>query len=119
MNVNVKASFALTQLLYPTMKARGGGAVVYISSTAGSYAGKYKDYFGYSLSKASLDNLAKFVSPELGEANITVNSVIAGLFHTEFAKGVRIYIQGFTIGLIQSYLNCTVYMHNACKLYEI
>ena len=39
MNVNVKSAFHLTQLVTPSMKEQGGGSIVYISSTAGSYPG--------------------------------------------------------------------------------
>ncbi|MEI5528346.1 SDR family NAD(P)-dependent oxidoreductase, partial [Streptomyces brasiliscabiei] len=36
MDVNVKAPFELSKLVYPIMKARGGGSVINISSIAGN-----------------------------------------------------------------------------------
>ena len=39
MNVNVKSAMFLTQKCTASMKSRGGGAVVYISSSAGTYRG--------------------------------------------------------------------------------
>ena len=44
MNVNLKSAMCLTQMVVPSMAARGGGAVTYISSSAGTYRGLVSIY---------------------------------------------------------------------------
>lgn len=86
MNVNVKAPLLLSNLAYPIMKARGGGAVIHISSVEGM-----KPSFGlgmYSISKAALVMLTKNQAKEWGRDNIRVNAICPGLIKTKFSAAL-------------------------------
>jgi len=75
--VNVKAPFFLVARLAPAMAARGGGAVVNISSwmartgTSGVVA--------YTASKGALDVLTRAWAAEFGPAGVRVNSIAPGV----------------------------------------
>ncbi len=65
MDVNVKGPFYLSQLAFKSMKSRGGGSIVNISSVEGLNPG-----FGlgvYSVSKSALIMLTKVMAKEWGE----------------------------------------------------
>ncbi len=86
MNVNVKAPLALGKLVYPIMKARGGGSVINISSVSG-----YTPDPGlgiYSVSKAALNMLTKVMAKEWGIDGIRVNAICPGLIKTKFSEAL-------------------------------
>ncbi len=86
MGVNVKSPHLLSNLCYPSMKERGGGSVIHISSVEG-----HKPGFGlgiYSVSKAALIMLAKNQAKEWGSANIRVNVICPGLIQTKFSSAL-------------------------------
>lgn len=86
MEVNVKGPFYLSQLVYPSMKARGGGSIINISSVEGINPG-----FGlgaYSVSKAALIMQSKVFAKEWGRDNIRVNAVCPGLIKTKFSQAL-------------------------------
>jgi 3-oxoacyl-[acyl-carrier protein] reductase len=82
LNVNLTAAFLCLQAAIPTMRERGYGRVVNVSSTAGrsvsTLAGAH-----YSASKAGLLGLTRAAAKELGPHGITVNAVCPGMFDTE------------------------------------
>jgi NAD(P)-dependent dehydrogenase (short-subunit alcohol dehydrogenase family) len=86
MNVNVKAPFELSKLVYPIMKARGGGSVINISSIAGLTPDPGLGM--YSVSKAALNMLTKVTAKEWGADNIRVNSICPGLIKTKFSEAL-------------------------------
>lgn len=86
MDVNVKAPFVLSNLVYPILKKRGGGSIIHISSVEGKKPG-----FGlgiYSTSKAALIMLAKNQAKEWGADNIRVNAICPGLVKTKFSTAL-------------------------------
>lgn len=86
MGVNVKSPFMLSNLCYESMKERGGGSIIHISSVEG-----HKPGFGlglYSVSKAALIMLAKNQAKEWGGANIRVNVICPGLIKTKFSSAL-------------------------------
>lgn len=65
LRVNVTAPMHLTQLVLPTMRARGEGTILNISSDAGVNA--YPGWGGYGASKAALEHLSRVLAAELAD----------------------------------------------------
>ena len=75
-------------LVMPMVRARAGGRIVAISSTAGQ-AGN-RGQVNYAASKAGLIGATKALALELAKRRITVNSVAPGLIETEILDGADI-----------------------------
>ncbi|WP_061291002.1 SDR family NAD(P)-dependent oxidoreductase [Herbidospora cretacea] len=73
---NLKAPFYLVANLAPAMAARGGGAIVNVSTLAAERA--LPGLGVYGASKAALDLLTKSWAAEFGPAGVRVNSVTPG-----------------------------------------
>ncbi len=86
MQVNVKAPFELSKLCYPSMKSRGGGSVLMISSIAGHTPDPGLGI--YSVSKAGLNMLTKVLAKEWGTDGIRVNAICPGLIKTKFSQAL-------------------------------
>lgn len=86
MQVNVKAPFELSKLVYPIMKLRGSGSVINISSIAGDTPDPGLGI--YSVSKAALNMLTKVTAKEWAVDNIRVNSICPGLIKTKFSEAL-------------------------------
>ncbi|WP_018621371.1 SDR family NAD(P)-dependent oxidoreductase [Spirosoma luteum] len=86
MQANVKAPFELSKLCYPSMKARGGGSILMISSIAGHTPDPGLGM--YSVSKASLNMLTKVLAKEWGPDGIRVNAICPGLIKTKFSQAL-------------------------------
>jgi meso-butanediol dehydrogenase/(S,S)-butanediol dehydrogenase/diacetyl reductase len=80
MAVNVKGIFLCTQAAVPHLRARGGGAVVNISSISGKTGRAFTA--GYAASKFAVIGLTQALAQELGRAQIRVNAVCPGLLRT-------------------------------------
>jgi NAD(P)-dependent dehydrogenase (short-subunit alcohol dehydrogenase family) len=74
---NVTNNAYLAKLVTPSMRAQGGGSIVFISSVSGVAA--QQDYLGYGASKAALNHVAKVLALQLGEHNVRVNAVAPGI----------------------------------------
>jgi NAD(P)-dependent dehydrogenase (short-subunit alcohol dehydrogenase family) len=83
-NLNVKAPMFLCQAAAKVMKERGGGAIVNISSGAGS--GPSPRMCNYGAAKAGLDNMSETLAAEWAQFHIRVNVVISGLVDTTNAR---------------------------------
>lgn len=86
MLANVKAPFELSKLCYPSMKLRGGGSIIMISSIAGHSPDPGLGL--YSVSKASLNMLTKVLAKEWGTDGIRVNAICPGLIKTKFSQAL-------------------------------
>jgi NAD(P)-dependent dehydrogenase (short-subunit alcohol dehydrogenase family) len=86
MQANVKAPFELSKLCYPSMKVRGGGSVIMISSIAGHTPDPGLGL--YSVSKAALNMLTKVLAKEWGPDGIRVNAICPGLIKTKFSQAL-------------------------------
>ncbi len=86
MQANVKAPFELSKLCYPSMKARGGGSIIMMSSIAGDTPDPGLGI--YSVSKASLNMLTKVLAKEWGPDGIRVNAIAPGLIKTKFSQAL-------------------------------
>ncbi len=86
MDVNVKGPFEFAKLAYPSMKARGGGSIINISSVEGLSPGLGLGL--YSVSKSALIMLTKVMAKELGTDNIRANVICPGLVDTKFSEAL-------------------------------
>lgn len=86
MATNVKSNMWLSHMCIPSMRARGGGAIVIISSIGG-YKGSVK-LGAYAITKAADLQLARNLACEWGPSNIRVNCIAPGLVRTDFARAL-------------------------------
>lgn len=84
MNINARSLLFAAQRAAPLMKARGGGAIVAISSPGASRV--LPDYVVVGASKAALEAVTRYLAVELAGWNIVVNAVSPGLVLTEALK---------------------------------
>lgn len=82
LSVNLTGPFLLSKLCIPTMRARGWGRIVMITSIAAHLPSKVAGAY-YGTSKAGLMSLARNLALELGPHGITVNSVSPGRIESE------------------------------------
>jgi NAD(P)-dependent dehydrogenase (short-subunit alcohol dehydrogenase family) len=86
MGANVRSNLWLCNLAIPGMAARGGGAVVIVSSIAGLRGTEVLGAYG--ISKAADFALARNLAVEWGPKNVRVNCIAPGLVKTDFAKAL-------------------------------
>lgn len=80
-DTNVKGTLWTSQAVAPSMVERGDGAIVNVSSVAGTLANTERG--AYCASKAAVDLLTKVMALELGPYGVRVNAVAPGLIRTE------------------------------------
>jgi NAD(P)-dependent dehydrogenase (short-subunit alcohol dehydrogenase family) len=86
MGANVKSNLWLCSLAIPGMAARGGGAVIVVSSIAGI---RGTEMIGaYGISKAADFALCRNLAVEWGPKNVRVNCIAPGLVKTDFARAL-------------------------------
>ena len=86
MNVNVKAPWDLANRCLPSMKQRGGGSIINISSVEGELP---EEGLGiYSVSKSAVTMLTKSQAKEWGKHGIRVNAICPGLIKTKFSAAL-------------------------------
>jgi 3-oxoacyl-[acyl-carrier protein] reductase len=81
--VNVDGVFFATNAVVPSMKARGGGSIVMVTSTAGVRGEAFHSH--YAASKGALHSLTKSLAVELAPHGIRVNAVAPGWVDTDMA----------------------------------
>jgi 3-oxoacyl-[acyl-carrier protein] reductase len=82
--VNLKSAFLCTQAVVASMKARGWGRIVNISSGAARGAGGVGLH--YNASKAGMEGLTRGYSARLVQHGITVNAVSPSLVETDMTS---------------------------------
>lgn len=87
LGVNLKGNFLMAQACVPPMKARGGGAIVCISSIAGQAGGGVFGRSHYAAAKAGIMGLAKALARELAPDGIRANAIAAGSIDNDFTQG--------------------------------
>lgn len=83
---NLTSMFLVTRLVVPIMKKNRFGRIINISSTAGQRG--EPNYSNYAASKGGMISFTKSLAVELGEYNITTNSVAPGWVYSEMTKSV-------------------------------
>jgi NAD(P)-dependent dehydrogenase (short-subunit alcohol dehydrogenase family) len=86
MATNVKSNMWLAHMCIPSMEARGGGAIIIVSSIGG-YRGSV-NLGAYAITKAADLQLARNLAVEWGPKNIRVNCIAPGLIRTDFARAL-------------------------------
>jgi NAD(P)-dependent dehydrogenase (short-subunit alcohol dehydrogenase family) len=86
MGSNVRSTLWLANMVIPGMAARGGGAVILLSSIAGLKGTRYLG--AYAMSKAADSQLARNLAVEWGAKNVRVNCLAPGIVRTDFAKAL-------------------------------
>jgi enoyl-[acyl-carrier protein] reductase III len=81
MNINARALLFAAQRAVPLMRARGGGAIVSISSPGSTRV--LPEYVVVGASKAALEAVTRYLAVELAPYNIVVNAISPGLVDTE------------------------------------
>jgi NAD(P)-dependent dehydrogenase (short-subunit alcohol dehydrogenase family) len=81
-DVHVHAIFHLCRAVVPVMKQRGGGAIILISSAAGSRG--CLGALAYGTVKGALPQFARALARELADDQIRVNVVAPGVIRTPF-----------------------------------
>jgi NAD(P)-dependent dehydrogenase (short-subunit alcohol dehydrogenase family) len=79
-NVNVTAMVSIAQQVIPSMRERGGGSIVNMSSVAG-LAGGYPN-LSYATTKGAIANLTRAMAGQHGRDGIRVNAVAPGQLYT-------------------------------------
>jgi NAD(P)-dependent dehydrogenase (short-subunit alcohol dehydrogenase family) len=86
MGSNVRSNVWLANMVIPNMVARGGGAVIIISSIGGLRGSAQLG--AYAISKAADMQLARNIAVEWGPKNIRANAIAPGLVRTDFARAL-------------------------------
>jgi NAD(P)-dependent dehydrogenase (short-subunit alcohol dehydrogenase family) len=115
MAVNLRAAFLVAQAVSRHMVARGGGAIVNMSSTNG-LAGE-EDYAPYNASKAGVLLLTRTMAVELGGRGVRVNAVCPGFVRTPLNEAIARDIGGERF--IEGYARDRIPMGRVCDPDEI
>ncbi len=91
MDINLRAPWYLSKLVHPHMKARGGGAIVNVSSTSGLHHDIGLGVYG--ISKAGVVMLTEVCAKEWARDGIRVNCIAPGIIKTQLAGGIIEYLQ--------------------------
>jgi 3-oxoacyl-[acyl-carrier protein] reductase len=81
MAVNLTGAFHVVRAAVPHLRARGGGSVVFVASTAGQRG--EADHSHYAASKGGLIAMTKSLAVELAPDRIRVNAVSPGWIRTD------------------------------------
>ena len=83
---NLKTAFLGCKHAVPLMEARGGGAIVNLSSIAGLRMLAGRAHIAYSAAKAGVIGLSKSVAIQGAKSGIRCNTVVPGLMHTPLVE---------------------------------
>lgn len=86
LQVNLKGPIELARHCHPSMKARGGGSIINISSIEGITPGYGLGMYG--ISKAALISATKVMAREWGTDGIRCNVICPGLIDTKFSEAL-------------------------------
>jgi len=84
-DVSLKHVFLSTQIVAPLIGRSGGGAMVFVGSTAGIAVTSNRAAYGAS--KAALQQFVKAAAFEYGELGVRINAVAPGLVSTPRVRG--------------------------------
>ena len=80
-DVDLTGAYNSIHAAIPSMRSRGGGAIINMSSVWGIYGGSCEA--AYSAAKAGIRGLTKALSRELGPSGIRVNCIAPGVIDTD------------------------------------
>ncbi|MDH5540407.1 MAG: SDR family oxidoreductase [Rhizobacter sp.] len=79
--INLRPHFFAAQAVLPSMRARGGGAIVNLGSV--SWKNKNLDLSVYATCKSAMSGFTRVLAKEVGRDHIRVNCVVPGWVMTE------------------------------------
>jgi len=79
--INLRPHFFAAQAVLPSMRARGGGAIVNLGSV--SWKNKNLDLSVYATCKSAMSGFTRVLAKEVGKDGIRVNCVVPGWVMTE------------------------------------
>jgi D-xylose 1-dehydrogenase len=79
--INLRPHFFAAQAVLPSMRTRGGGAIVNLGSV--SWKNKNLDLTVYATCKSAMSGFTRVLAKEVGRDNIRVNCVVPGWVMTE------------------------------------
>ena len=79
--INLRPHFFAAQAVLPSMRTRGGGAIVNLGSV--SWKNKNLDLTVYATCKSAMSGFTRVLAKEVGPDNIRVNCVVPGWVMTE------------------------------------
>ena len=85
-DINVKGCFRMVRACVPSMRRRGGGKIINMSSIAGKVPQAGMGI--YSITKASVIMLTEVLASELAPDNIQVNVIAPGFVKTKFSQAI-------------------------------
>jgi NAD(P)-dependent dehydrogenase (short-subunit alcohol dehydrogenase family) len=88
MRINLKSGFLCAQAVSASMRKRGGGAIVGISSLAGRDGGSGFGGVHYATSKAGIIGFTRALAREVAPHNIRVNAIAPGSIETDIMSGL-------------------------------
>ena len=83
--VNIKGYYLCARAVYPSMKARGGGKIINISSIT-FFLGKWDRLLDYVSTKGAVVGFTKALARELGPEGIRANCIAPGAVPTDAEK---------------------------------
>jgi len=86
MGTNIRSNMWITNMACPHIAARGGGAVIIVSSVGGLRGSAHLG--AYAVSKAADMQLARNICVEWGPKNIRANCLAPGIIRTDFARAL-------------------------------
>lgn len=81
LSINLDSVFHLAKAVLPSMKAKGWGRIISLSSTTFHSGIAYNSH--YTASKAGLIGFSRTLASEVGQYGITVNTIAPGLTKTD------------------------------------
>ena len=86
-DVNLRGTMYMSQMVIPTMKARNTGSIINISSVAAQRGGGIFGGTHYCAAKAGILGLTKSMARELAPNQIRSNAICPGFIETDIIKG--------------------------------
>ena len=86
-DVNLKGAIRCTRAAIESMKDRGGGSIVIVSSYSALHPPVGQS--AYAASKAALLGYVSELAQEVGEDNIRINAILPGFLETKMTHSVR------------------------------
>ncbi|KAK6779258.1 hypothetical protein RDI58_021442 [Solanum bulbocastanum] len=87
MKTSFEASYHISQIAHPILKASGSGSIVFISSVVGFVALPATSI--YSATKGAINQLTKNLAYEWAKDNIRVNAVAPWIIKTSFVEALK------------------------------
>lgn len=87
MTVNVRGSMAMARAFLPQMKARGGGSIINVSSTA-SLKWSPMQFLSYSTAKAAVNHMTRVIARQYAADQVRCNCIIPGMIRTPHADAL-------------------------------